>query len=436
MTTKKFLFAALAGLLAVAPASAQTSLNSYPDAVPLLTDKAFGVDDPAGTWSAKLFPFADVRTLIQANLTQATIAGGTITADAPLIDGSQTWNNAAVAFTADKINVTDTASLSTSLVFDRQVGGSSVINANKAGELQIGSGSVTAPAIRASDANSGLYFLNSDLDVLYAYNGSAKFKMGGVTSQITLHSTFSLGWSAGNASQVQDLSLFREASRTLAMRSGAFPTTLNVFNTWTDASNNELAALGWIDVTNTFAIKTKANGTGTGRNIEINSASHLNLVAGTSVSAGQIRLRTNPETTRWVVQSAGHFVSGLDNTYDIGATGATRPRDIFLAGALHTQDAGALTAATGVVTATGSYHTIIGEGAADDDLVTINGCVDGAHLVIQADSDTVTITAKDGTGNLQLAGDFAMDNAQDTLSLICAGVLSAWVETGRSNNGT
>ena len=64
---------------------------------------AFGVDDPAGTWSAKLFPFADVRTLIQANLTQATIAGGTITADAPLIDGSQTWNNAAVVLAANAL---------------------------------------------------------------------------------------------------------------------------------------------------------------------------------------------------------------------------------------------------------------------------------------------------------------------------------------------
>ena len=105
-------------------------------------------------------------------------------------------------------------------------------------------------------------------------------------------------------------------------------------------------------------------------------------------------------------------------------------------GGLHTQDAGALTLATDVVTATGSYHTIIGEGAVADDIVTINGGVDGNILIIQADNDAVTITAKDGTGNLQLAGDFVMDNAQDTLTLIYSGALSAWVETGRSNNGT
>ena len=33
---------------------------------------------------------------------------------------------------------------------------------------------------------------------------------------------------------------------------------------------------------------------------------------------------------RWRVQSAGHFVGGLDNTYDIGNSGAVRPRTIYV----------------------------------------------------------------------------------------------------------
>jgi len=35
-------------------------------------------------------------------------------------------------------------------------------------------------------------------------------------------------------------------------------------------------------------------------------------------------------TVRWQVVAAGHLVAGADNTYDIGASGATRPRDLFL----------------------------------------------------------------------------------------------------------
>ena len=37
-------------------------------------------------------------------------------------------------------------------------------------------------------------------------------------------------------------------------------------------------------------------------------------------------------TERWRVNSSGHWLAGADNSYDIGAAGATRPRDLFLAG--------------------------------------------------------------------------------------------------------
>ena len=34
--------------------------------------------------------------------------------------------------------------------------------------------------------------------------------------------------------------------------------------------------------------------------------------------------------TRWNVLSTGHFTANVDNTYDIGASGATRPRTIYV----------------------------------------------------------------------------------------------------------
>lgn len=48
---------------------------------------------------------------------------GTLTASAPVLDLSQTWNNAAVAFTGLKFNVTATAAASNSIFSDIQAGG-------------------------------------------------------------------------------------------------------------------------------------------------------------------------------------------------------------------------------------------------------------------------------------------------------------------------
>jgi hypothetical protein len=45
-----------------------------------------------------------------AAFTTLTANNGTLTASAPVLDLSQTWNNAAVAFTGASINMTNTAS--------------------------------------------------------------------------------------------------------------------------------------------------------------------------------------------------------------------------------------------------------------------------------------------------------------------------------------
>lgn len=51
-------------------------------------------------------------------------------------------------------------------------------------------------------------------------------------------------------------------------------------------------------------------------------------------------------TERWNINSSGHLMATDDNTYDIGATAATRPKDIHIAGVLRT----ALGSAMGTLT--------------------------------------------------------------------------------------
>lgn len=92
-----------------------------------------------------------------------------------------------------------------------------------------------------------------------------------------------------------------------------------------------------------------------------------------------------------------------------------------------------LTIAAGVVTITGSNHRIDTEAlAATDDLTTINGGVTNDILILRAASSARTVVVKDGTGNIRSAGDFSLDNGQDTMMLQYDGV--TWNELSRSNN--
>ena len=96
---------------------------------------------------------------------------------------------------------------------------------------------------------------------------------------------------------------------------------------------------------------------------------------------------------------------------------------------------GELTISSNVITVTHSFHTVDTESdASTDDIDTINGGVAaGQILTITANNTARSVVAKDGTGNLKLAGDFTMDNTEDTLMLVYDG--SNWLEVSRSGNG-
>ena len=61
------------------------------------------------------------------------INGGTVTTSSPVFDAAQTWNASGTTFTGLRLNVTDTASASASLLMDLQVGGTSRFNVRKNG---------------------------------------------------------------------------------------------------------------------------------------------------------------------------------------------------------------------------------------------------------------------------------------------------------------
>lgn len=130
-------------------------------------------------------------------------------------------------------------------------------------------------------------------------------------TSLQLTGTFSFG-------QNSDVVLHRDAEAILALRNGTNEQEFRVYNTFTDFSNYERAQIAWSG--NQLFIGTTQAGTGISRDLIL----RVN-------GAASMYLNTNA-SNRWRLTSDGHFLAVADNAYDIGASGATRPRNIYAAG--------------------------------------------------------------------------------------------------------
>ena len=103
----------------------------------------------AGANLAMQFEVNNAGTSERLTLAQMfALSTGAVVADTPLLNFAQTWNNAGVAFTALKLNITDTASAAGARLMDLQVGGVSKFAVIKAGGISI-------------DATAGINGLNA-----------------------------------------------------------------------------------------------------------------------------------------------------------------------------------------------------------------------------------------------------------------------------------
>jgi hypothetical protein len=215
-----------------------------------------------------------------------------------IFDLTDTWNAGGTTFTAIKMSVTDTASASGSLLMDLQVGGVSQFNVQKSGLLTVDS------TVFMGGAYVGIASGNSALN--YGGNDALIAGLGGVR------------WT-GSSIDSPDTILARDAANTLAQRNGTNAQTHRWYGSYTDASNYERGYFGYVSANGTYDLGTETAGTGNARPIALRPASGQDLYLAVS-GAGKI-------------QSTGHLIWFLDNTYDIGASGATRPRALYVAGA-------------------------------------------------------------------------------------------------------
>jgi hypothetical protein len=133
----------------------------------------------------------------------------------------------------------------------------------------------------------------------------------------------------------------------------------------------------------------------------------------------------NETTGRWRRSTIAEFFANLGITVTIDGTSTG------FAGIIN-YTSGDVTISSGAITIANTIVVVDTESAAaSDDLDTISGSV-GDLLILRTESAARVVTAKDGTGNLQLNGDFVMDSIRDVLTLVRVG--SFWLEVSRSDN--
>jgi hypothetical protein len=157
------------------------------------------------------------------------------------------------------------------------------------------------------------------------------------------------------------------------------------------------------------------------------SGSHRGRVNFRNASAGTL-------STFLLVDGLNCQFSGKIETTSTATDSGKFAGGVSVAGKVNLSTDAELTIVSGAITITKSFHRVDTEGdAASDDLTTIHGGAEGDILILRAEDSARTVVVKDGGGNLLLAGDFSLDNVQDTITLINLDGTN-WGEISRSDN--
>jgi hypothetical protein len=228
------------------------------------------------------FRLADDSADCDVSAAHGTFSAGTDTVSTPILNLSQTWNNAATTFTGILANITDTASNAASLLLDLQVGGSSKFSVSKTGSLAIPISQIikfgsTDPASIFQGFNASLYIGGSTTATTWA-----AFDANGI--YIRSNAAFRWSTSATDPYATQ-LALFADAADTLAQRRSTNAQTYRLYGTYSDASNYRRLAIS-STTAGAFTINAEGAGTGaSGNTLELQTGGTTRLTIGTTGTA-------------------------------------------------------------------------------------------------------------------------------------------------------
>jgi len=176
-------------------------------------------------------------------------------------------------------------------------------------QLLLGNGSVTNPAYAFSSEPTNGFYRRTGAVMSWAIGGSRKTELQ--SALFAINSLLEIGWADAanlNAASTFDLRILRDAASVLAQRNGLLAQTSRIYRTFTSAADFERLSLITSTTGGRAGLFFESAGTGVGHT----------LAFGVSAEA-------------WGIESTNNNFIGLtDNTHDIGATGATRPRSIYI----------------------------------------------------------------------------------------------------------
>lgn len=237
-------------------------------------------------------PFTQGQTITAPANSSALTASYSVTGanTTPLLDLSGTWNTTGVA-NGIRLNITDTASASTSRLLDLQTGGTSRFSVLKSGQTACGD--------------------------LYSTTAA-------LTGGIRISSTSTFGITAGASNGNPDTILARDAANTLAQRNGTNAQAFRLYGTFSDSSNARR-----LEITSTTAgvFTLTATGIGTGA-----SGNLLKLTQPILIPAASVSLATNGDLA---FEATSNSILTLRYR---GSDGTTRSTGLSLDGGTITAD--------------------------------------------------------------------------------------------------
>lgn len=259
-----------------------------------------------------------------------------------------------------------------------------------ANPLLLPNGAITAPALAfASETNTGLWKAGAG-DLRFNVAGTDRLRLSGTT--VTIPDVGSLAWGSSGIS-TPDTVLARDTANTIGQRNATNGQTFRIYNTYTDGSNNERLTLN-APTGNTAQILTEAAGTGAARALRLGTSGNASLI-----------FRTNG-TDIWSINGSGTLLAATDNTYDIGAAGANRPQNLFVANVFQVGNGARMAAPTGDGTL-----RLSNAAATDFSLLQFGGTGVGFPAIKRASAGLEARLADDSAATTFRATDFKFTNA-------------------------
>jgi hypothetical protein len=264
----------------------------------------FAAPNSIGNTTPSTGAFTTLTATPPAGSTALTLTGGTVTASVPVMSVTQTWNNAAGSFTTAEMRTSVTAG--NGYLFRLFAGASGTTE-----RFRIASdGEVNSGAVQFTIAGAGGGLSSPNFSI-----GNGNHWRSGSNGALVWTDTANNAFAGTN-----DLFLRRDAAGTLAQYNGTNAQTFRIYNTFTDVSNYERAALRWNS--NILELTTEAAGTGSLRAIYIGqSDNNITTVIArrTTFDGNGTGLFCSPPANQCSIGAYLHSVRTLSNSVQIFA---------------------------------------------------------------------------------------------------------------------